>query len=187
MMSKIINELSAPYRAVITGSGSFVPDKLLTNDDLAKMVDTSDEWVTSRTGIKVRHIANDKETTAFLASEAAKKALACAKLDPADLEMLIVATVTPEMVFPATSCFVQSAIGAKNACVFDLHAACSGFIYSLGIVQQFLKSGRYQNALVIGAETLTKITDWTERNSCVLFGDGAGAVVLKRCKDSRRG
>jgi 3-oxoacyl-[acyl-carrier-protein] synthase-3 len=180
MMNKLINEHPNPYRAVITGCGSFVPEKILTNDDLAKMVDTSDEWITSRTGIKVRHIADDSETTALLATKAAKKALADAKLDPADLDLLIVATVTPEMPFPATSCFVQSAIGAKKACVFDLHAACSGFIYSLGIVQQFLESGRYNNALIIGAETLTKITNWQDRASCILFGDGAGAVVFER-------
>ncbi|MHC4692453.1 MAG: ketoacyl-ACP synthase III, partial [Planctomycetota bacterium] len=143
-----MNEHPNPYRAVISGCGSYVPKKLLTNDDLAKMVDTSDEWITSRTGIKVRHIADDSETTAILATKAAQKALADTKLDPADLELLIVATVTPEMPFPATSCFVQSSIGAKKACVFDLHAACSGFIYSLGIVQQFLESGFYNNALV---------------------------------------
>jgi 3-oxoacyl-[acyl-carrier-protein] synthase-3 len=169
-----------PYRAAITGCGSFVPEKILTNDDLAEMVDTSDEWITTRTGIKVRHIASDSETTALLATKAAKKALADAELDPAELEILILATVTPEMVFPATSCFVQSAIGAKKACVFDLHAACSGFIYAMGIVQQFLESGRYNNALIIGAETLTKITNWKDRASCILFGDGAGAVVLER-------
>lgn len=180
MMNKLMNEHPNPYRAVISGCGSFVPEKLLTNDDLSKMVDTSDEWITSRTGIKVRHIADDSETTAILATKAAKKALEDASLDPADLELLILATVTPEMVFPATSCFVQSAIGAKKACVFDLHAACSGFIYSLGIVQQFLESGFYNNALVIGAETLTKITNWQDRASCILFGDGAGAVVFER-------
>jgi 3-oxoacyl-[acyl-carrier-protein] synthase-3 len=183
MMNRIINEHTVPYRAVITGSGSFIPEKVLTNDDLAKMVDTSDEWITSRTGIKVRHIADDSETTAILATKAAKIALTDANLGPADLDLLIVATVTPEMVFPATSCFVQSAIGAKKACVFDLHAACSGFIYSLGIVQQFLESGRYNNALVIGAETLTKITNWNDRSSCILFGDGAGAVVFERKKN----
>ncbi len=180
MMNKLMNEHSNPYRAVISGCGSYVPEKILTNDDLANMVDTSDEWITSRTGIKVRHIADDSETTALLATKAAKEALNDAKLDPADLDLLILATVTPEMVFPATSCFVQSAIGAKKACVFDLHAACSGFIYSLGIVQQFLESGFYNNALVIGAETLTKITNWQDRSSCILFGDGAGAVVFER-------
>ncbi|MDH4239522.1 MAG: ketoacyl-ACP synthase III [Phycisphaerae bacterium] len=179
-MNKLINEDPNPYRAVISGCGSFVPEKILTNDDLTKIVDTSDKWITSRTGIKVRHITNDSETTALLAIKAAKKALADAKLNPADLDLLILATVTPEMPFPATSCFVQSAIGAKKACVFDLHAACSGFIYSLGIVQQFLESGRYNNALIIGAETLTKITNWQDRASCILFGDGAGAVVFER-------
>jgi 3-oxoacyl-[acyl-carrier-protein] synthase-3 len=187
MMNKPINDSTPPYRAVITGCGSFVPEKILTNEDLAKMVDTSDEWITARTGIKVRHITSDSETTAYIATEAAKKALADANFDPAELDLLIVATVTPEMVFPATSCFVQSAIGAKKACVFDLHAACSGFIYSLSIVQQFLESGRFKNALVIGAETLTKITDWTDRTSCILFGDGAGAVVLQQSEDKNKG
>ena len=184
-MNKLINESTLPYRAVITGYGSFTPEKKLTNQDLAKMVDTSDEWITTRTGIKVRHITNDSETTAFLAIEAAKKALVQANLDPAELEIIIVATITPEMVFPSTASFVQRALGAKKAWVFDLCAACSGFIYSLGIVQQFLESGRYKNALVIGAETLTKITNWSDRTSCILFGDGAGAVVLERRNDGR--
>ncbi len=185
-MNKLINR-PAPYRAVIAGCGSFVPEKLLTNEDLAKMVDTTDEWLTTRTGIKVRHITNDSETTAFLATEAAKKALADAKLDPADLELIIVATITPEMVFPSTASFVQRSLRARKAWVFDLCAACSGFIYGLSIVQQFLESGRFKNALVIGAETLTKITDWTDRTSCILFGDGAGAVVLKQSEDKGRG
>jgi 3-oxoacyl-[acyl-carrier-protein] synthase-3 len=184
-MNKPRNEPTPTYRAVITGYGSFAPNKTLTNQDLAKMVDTTDEWITSRTGIKVRHITNDSETTAFLATEAAKRALKQAKLDTADLEIIIVATITPEMVFPSTASFVQRALDAKKAWVFDLCAACSGFIYSLGIVQQFLESGRFNNALVIGAETLTKITNWKERTSCILFGDGAGAVVLQRRNDGR--
>ena len=186
-MSNLINGRTTPYRAVITGYGSFAPTKTLTNDDLAKMVDTSDEWITTRTGIKVRHITTDNETTAFLATEAAKKALAQAKLDPGDLELIIVATITPEMVFPSTASFVQRALGAKRAWVFDLAAACSGFVYGLGIIQQFMENGRLNNALVIGAETLTKITDWTDRTSCILFGDGAGAVVLERRNDGRKG
>jgi len=186
-MSNLINGRTTPYRAVITGYGSFAPAKTLTNDDLAKMVDTSDEWITTRTGIKVRHITTDNETTAFLATEAAKKALAQAKLDPGDLELIIVATITPEMVFPSTASFVQRALGAKRAWVFDLAAACSGFVYGLGIIQQFMENGRLNNALVIGAETLTKITDWTDRTSCILFGDGAGAVVLERRNDGRKG
>ncbi|HUV67240.1 MAG TPA: beta-ketoacyl-ACP synthase III [Sedimentisphaerales bacterium] len=175
------------YRAVITGHGSFAPEKKLTNEELAKKVDTSDEWITTRTGIKVRHITSDNETTAFLATEAARRALAKAHLDPADVELIIVATITPEMVFPSTASFVQRALGAHKAWVFDLAAACSGFVYGLSIVQQFIESGRLRNALIIGAETLTKITDWTDRTSCILFGDGAGAVVLQRADDGRRG
>jgi 3-oxoacyl-[acyl-carrier-protein] synthase-3 len=175
------------YRAVITGHGSFAPAKLLTNDELAEMVDTSDEWITTRTGIKVRHITTDDESTALLATEAAKKALATANLNPKDVELIIVATITPEMVFPSTASFVQRALKAKKAWVFDLAAACSGFVYGLSIVQQFIESGRIKNALVIGAETLTKITDWTDRSSCILFGDGAGAMVLERSQDGRKG
>ena len=175
------------YRAVITGHGSFAPEKTLSNAELARMVDTSDEWITTRTGIKVRHITKDHETTAMLATEAAKRALAEADLNPADIELIIVATITPEMVFPSTASFVQRALRAKKAWVFDLAAACSGFVYGLSIVQQFIENGRIRNALVIGAETLTKITDWTDRTSCILFGDGAGAVVLERANDGRKG
>lgn len=175
------------YRAVIAGHGSFVPEKILTNDELVKMVDTTDEWITTRTGIKTRHITTEDESTAFLATEAAKRALAEAKLDPKELELIIVATITPEMVFPSTASFVQRALGASSAWVFDLAAACSGFIYGLSIVQQFMENGRLNNALVIGAETLTKITNWKDRASCVLFGDGAGAVVLERADDGRKG
>ena len=186
-MTRQINGRSIPYRAVITGHGSFAPAKILTNEELAKMVDTTDEWITTRTGIKSRHITGDDETTAYLATEAAKKALKKAGLDAGDVELIIVATITPEMVFPSTASFVQRALGAKKAWVFDLAAACSGFVYGLSIVQQFLESGRCNNALVIGAETLTKITDWSDRTSCILFGDGAGAVVLERKKDGQSG
>ncbi len=186
-MNNLINKHPSGYHAVITGYGSFVPEKTITNKDLAKMVNTSDEWITTRTGIKVRHIATDSETTAFLATQAAKKALAKADLNAAELDLIIVATITPEMVFPSTASFVQSALGAGKAWVFDLAAACSGFIYGIAIVQQFLESGRYKNALVIGAETLTKITNWNDRTSCILFGDGAGAVVLERSKDKSSG
>lgn len=183
-----ITQGGAPaYRAVISGYGSFAPEKTLTNDDLAKMVNTSDEWITTRTGIKVRHITNDNETTAMLATEAAKQALGEARLDPADVELIIVATITPEMVFPSTASFVQRALGAKKAWVFDLAAACSGFVYGLSIVQQFIESGRLTNAVVIGAETLSKITNWSDRTSCILFGDGAGAVVLQRAENGRKG
>lgn len=174
-------------RAVITGCGAYTPPKLLTNDDLAHMVDTSDEWITTRTGIKVRHVTTDKETTATLATAAGRKALEYAGVDATDLDMIIVATVTPEMPFPSTACFVQEALGAKNAWVFDLAAACSGFVYALHVVQQFMENGRINKALVIGAETLTKITNWKDRASCILFGDGAGAVVLERKTDAGRG
>ena len=184
-MNKEVDGHDPAFRAFITGCGSFTPEKTLTNAELAKMVDTSDEWITTRTGIKTRHIAGENETTATLATEAGKKALEMAGLKPKDVELIIVATITPEMVFPSTASFVQRDIGAKNAWVFDLAAACSGFIYGLSIVQQFIENGRYKNALVIGAETLSKITNWKDRTSCILFGDGAGAVVLERNTDGK--
>jgi 3-oxoacyl-[acyl-carrier-protein] synthase-3 len=186
-MNNLTNGRPPAFRAVITGHGSFAPAKLLTNEELARMVDTSDEWITSRTGIKVRHIASEQESTALLATEAAKKALTTANLNPEDVELIIVATITPEMVFPSTASFVQRALHANKAWVFDLAAACSGFLYGLSIVQQFIQGGQINNALVIGAETLTKITDWTDRSSCILFGDGAGAMVLERSQDGRKG
>ncbi len=186
-MHEVTGDSPSSSRAVITGCGSFAPTKTLTNDDLSHMVDTSDEWITTRTGIKVRHIASDKETTAQLATKAAKSALEHAGIEAKDLDLIIVATITPEMVFPSTACFVQKALGAEKAWVFDLGAACSGFVYALQIVQQFMENGRINKALVIGAETLTKITNWNDRGSCILFGDGAGAVVLERMNDRGRG
>jgi 3-oxoacyl-[acyl-carrier-protein] synthase-3 len=150
-MNKEVEERDQPYRAVVSGYGSFAPAKILTNEDLAKMMETSDEWITTRTGIKVRHITTDSETTAYLATEAAKRALAKANLDAGEVELIIVATITPEMVFPSTASFVQRSLQAKKAWVFDLAAACSGFVYGLSIVQQYLESGRLKNALVIGA------------------------------------
>jgi 3-oxoacyl-[acyl-carrier-protein] synthase-3 len=186
-MNMEVKQRNSIYRAVITGYGSFAPAKRLTNEELAKMVDTTDEWITARTGIKVRHITTDNESTAFLATEAAKKALAQANLKAGELELVIVATITPEMVFPSTASFVQRSLKAKKAWVFDLAAACSGFVYGLSIVQQFIESGRIKNALVIGAETLSKITNWDDRTSCILFGDGAGAVVLERSEDKHKG
>jgi 3-oxoacyl-[acyl-carrier-protein] synthase-3 len=175
------------YRAVISGTGSSVPPDTITNDDLSKMVDTSDEWITTRTGIKTRHIASKNETTAELATEAAKKAIEMAGLNPEEIDAIIVVTITPEMVFPSTACFVQKELGAKNAWATDLSAACSGFVYSVSIAQQFIESGRYKNILAIGAETLSKITNWEDRASCILFGDGAGAVVLQRSEEKDRG
>ena len=178
---------AARYRAVIAGTGSAVPDKILSNADFTRMVDTSDEWITTRTGIKERHIAGQNDTTATLAAAAARKALDDAGMDASELELIITGTITPEMVFPATACFVQEMIGAVNAWAFDLAAACSGFVYGLSIAQQFVSSGRYRSALVIGAETLSRITDYDDRGSCILFGDGAGAVVVKAAETGSLG
>ncbi len=186
-MPKDTQDPPSRHRAVITGCGAYAPPKLLTNDDLSRIVETSDEWITTRTGIKVRHISEDHETTASLAAEAAKRALEHAKVRADEIDLIIVGTITPEMVFPSTACFVQDAIGATNAWVFDLSAACSGFVYALHVAQQFMENGRINKALIIGAETLTKIINWKDRASCILFGDGAGAVVLERKTDQGRG
>ena len=176
-----------PYSAVIAGTGSALPAGKLTNDDLSKMVETNDEWITTRTGIKVRNICQDGDTTATLCTQAAKNALDAANVDADEIDLIIVGTITPEMVFPSTACFVQDMIGAKNAWAFDLSGACSGFVYSLSIAQQFVTSGRYKNVLVIGGETLSKITDYEDRGSCILFGDGAGAVVVTRDETPGKG
>jgi len=160
---------------------------VMTNEDFMKIVDTSDEWIVTRTGIRERHIAGPQDTTATLAAQAARNALERAGMKPEEIELIIVATVTPEMVFPSTACFVQAMLGASNAWAFDLNAACSGFVYSLSIAQQFLSSGRYRTALVIGAETLSRITNYKDRSSCILFGDGAGAVVLKAVSSGPEG
>ncbi|MHC5017908.1 MAG: beta-ketoacyl-ACP synthase III [Planctomycetota bacterium] len=174
-------------RAILAGSGSCLPDRKLTNDDLTKIIDTNDEWITTRTGIKTRRIVSDGETTATLAADAARRALQDANMEANELELIITATITPEMVFPSTACFVQDMIGAKNAWAFDLAAACSGFVYGLSIAQQFVSSGRYQNAMVIGAETLSRITNYEDRGSCILFGDGAGAAIVKAANSGPQG
>jgi len=163
----------------ITGVGSYVPAKILTNADLEKMVDTSDEWITSRTGIKERRVAAKNEFTSDMAVKAAQRAMKMAGVTAEQLDLIIVATITPDMPFPATACLVQQKIGARRAAAFDLEAACSGFIYGLEIGQQFIMSRTYDTVLVIGAEKLSSIVDWTDRNTCVLFGDGAGAAVLQ--------
>jgi len=165
--------------AHITGWGMAVPERVLTNHELAQMVDTSDEWIRSRTGIGERHIAAPNESTATLAVEAAIKALTVANLAPDQVELIIVASATPEHIFPATACLVQDRIGAVKAGAFDLSAACSGFVYGLNMAAQAIRTGSMNNALVIGAETLSKFTDWEDRNTCVLFGDGSGAFVLQ--------
>ena len=165
-------------RIGIIGLGMAVPPKVLTNADLEKMVDTTDEWIRSRTGIQERHIAEPGTTTSDLATLAGAEALQSAKLDPQELELLIVATTTPDMLFPSTSCLVQQRLGAKRAVCFDLSAACSGSVFAMITAQQYLLGGRYRNALVIGAEVLSSFIDWTDRSTCVLFGDGAGACVM---------
>lgn len=171
----------SPY-AHITGWGMAVPERVLTNKDLEKMVDTSDEWIVTRTGIRERRIASDGETTATLATNASRKALRVANLSAADLDLIIVSTSSPEYLFPATASLVQDQLGAVKAGAFDILAACSGFIYALNMATQAIRSGSIENALVIGSETLSRIVDWTDRNTCVLFGDGAGALFFRRVK-----
>ena len=168
----------------IVGVGSYVPSKILTNHDLEKMVETSDEWITTRTGIKERRIAGENEYTSHMAAEAAKRAMEMAGVKGEDIDLVIIATITPDMPFPATACLVQEKIGAKRAAAFDLEAACSGFIYGLEVGQQFIMSRTYNTVLVIGAEKLSSIVDWKDRNTCVLFGDGAGAAILQNREDS---
>jgi 3-oxoacyl-[acyl-carrier-protein] synthase-3 len=167
----------------ITGVGSYVPERVLTNEDLAQMVETSDEWITERTGIKERRIAAPGQAASDLALPAAKQALAAANLDPADVELVIVATVTPDMFFPSTGSLLASALGADEAGAYDLSAGCTGFMYALAQAYGALAGGLAQNALVVGSETLSKITNWHDRSTCVLFGDGAGAVVLEHVPD----
>lgn len=170
---------------IIVGTGSCVPDKVLTNSDLEKMVDTSNEWIMARTGIRERRVVNAQMAASDLAWKAAERALKAAGTSPAEIDLIVVATVTPDMAFPSTACLVQDKIGAKRAAAFDISAACSGFVYGLSVVDQFIKNGTYETALLIGAETLSKITDWTDRNTCVLLGDGAGAVVVKSTEEEK--
>jgi len=169
-------------RVGIIGVGEYLPKRVLTNADLEKMVDTSDEWITTRTGIKERRLASSEEATSDLAINAGKEALKDAQLPAEDLELIIVATITPDMSFPSVSSILQNALSAKGAACFDICAACAGFVYALSTAQQFIANGTYKNALVIGAEKLSAVTDWKDRNTCVLFGDGAGACVLGEVK-----
>ncbi|MBI5043928.1 MAG: ketoacyl-ACP synthase III [Nitrospirae bacterium] len=166
-------------RSRIIGTGAYAPLKVLSNFDLEKMVNTSDEWIMERTGIRERRVAAEDEATSDLSVKAANNAIEMANIKPEAIDIIIVGTVTPDMFFPSTASIVQNKIGAKNAVAFDISAACSGFIYALSIADQFIKSGTYKTALVIGAEVLSRMIDWTDRNTCVLFGDGAGAVILK--------
>lgn len=174
-------------RVAITGTGSYLPERVLTNADLEKMVDTNDEWIVSRTGISERRICGENMTTVDLAAQAAERALRDGGILAEDLDLIIVATVTPHNLFPSVACGVQERIGAKKAGAFDLGAACSGFIYALEVGKQFIASGTYDKILIIGAETLSKFTDWQDRNTCVLFGDGAGAIVLQPAASEQSG
>ncbi len=164
----------------ISGTGSYLPKKVLTNLDLEKIVDTSDDWIYSRTGIRQRHIAADDEATSDLAMHASRQAMEAAGVRPQDVGLIIVATTTPDMVFPSTACILQAKLGIKNAPAFDVQAVCSGFMYALATADQFMKSGAYEHVLVVGAEIYSRILDWKDRSTCVLFGDGAGAAVLSR-------
>ncbi len=163
----------------IVGTGSYLPERVLTNEDISKIVETSDEWITSRTGIRERRIAAKDELTSDMATKAALAALEQAKVEPKEIDLILVATATPDMLFPATACFVQKKIGANKAACLDIAAACAGFLFGIEIAQQFITSGTYDTVLVIGAEKLSSITNWTDRNTCVLFGDGAGAALLQ--------
>jgi len=163
----------------IAGTGSALPAKVLTNKDLEQFVETSDEWIASRTGIRQRHVASEGETTADLAERAARAALEAAGVEPSELDMIALGTTTPDLIFPSTACLVQHRLGANGCAAFDVNAACSGFLYALSVGDSFIRAGNARTVLVIGAETLTRMLDWSDRNTCVLFGDGAGAVVLK--------
>lgn len=170
--------MSEIYSKIIS-TGSYLPKKILTNEDLSKIVDTTDEWIFTRTGIKTRCIADDSEYTSHLCINSIKDALNKTNLKPEDIDLLIIATITPDLVFPSTACIVQRELGLTNAVAFDIQAACSGFIYGLSIANSMMKSGIYKRAIVVGAETLSRITDWTDRTTCVLFGDGAGCAILE--------
>ena len=172
-------------RVSIVGTGSYVPEKILRNVDLEKMVDTTDEWIFTRSGIRERHFAREDEATSDMGAAAARRALESAGLTADKVDLIIVATVTPDMVFPNTACFIQNLLGARNAACFDLEAACSGFLYGLEVAEHMISAGTTEVALVIGAEKLSCLTDWTDRGTCVLFGDGAGAAVLRSGSDGR--
>lgn len=172
------------FKVKIAGTGSCVPDKVLTNDDLSKIVETNDEWITKRSGIKQRRIASEKETPSTLGALAGARAMEVAGVKPEEIELVIVGTSNPDHLFPTTACLIQSHLGLVNAGAFDLLAACSGFLYAFSIGSQYIRTGQYSKILVVGAEVLTRITNWKDRATCVLFGDGAGAAVLTRSEDA---
>ncbi len=174
--------MTAPYRAAISGLGAYLPEKVLTNFDLEKIVETTDEWIRTRTGIRERHIAAPHQSSSDLALPAAQEAIQNAGLTVKDIDLIIVATISPDMLFPSTACYLQAKLGATCG-AFDMAAACSGFPYALAIAESFVKSGVYKNVLVVGSETITKFINWKDRGTCVLFGDGAGAAVVSRSPD----
>ena len=174
-------------KTVVSGCGSYLPERILSNDEIAKSVDTSDEWIRERTGIKQRHVAADGQYTSDLAVEAARGALDMARLDAKDIDLIIVATTTPDLTFPATAAIVQAKLGVEAGAAFDIQAVCSGFVYALSTAEKFLCCGQHRRALVIGAETFTRILDWKDRTTCVLFGDGAGAFVLEAVEEDKAG
>lgn len=167
----------------IAGTGSYLPEKILTNHDLEKMVDTSDEWITARTGIKERHIVAEGETTADLAEQASLKAMEMAGVSKDEIDLIVLATTTPDQIFPSTACLLQDRLGIHGAAAFDVQAVCTGFVYALTVADKFIRSGSHKKALVIGAESMSRITDWSDRGTCILFGDGAGAVVLEASEE----
>ena len=179
--------MSNGVRAAIAGVGAYVPQRVLSNSDLEQMVDTSDEWITKRTGVKQRRIAAEEESTASMGIAAGRRACQDAGIDPAQLDLIICATITPETLCPATACYVQRDLGATRAAAFDLSAACSGFVYCIAIAARFIEAGQFKNCLVIGAETLSRFTDYEDRASCILFGDGAGAVVMQPTEEEGKG
>ena len=166
----------------ITGTGSYLPEQILTNTDLEEMVDTSDDWIRSRTGIEKRHVARNDETTCDLAEKASRTAMEAAKKNKDDIDLIIVATTTPDLIFPSTACLLQQRLGIRGCPAFDIQAVCTGFVYALHVADLFIKTGNSKCALIVGSETMTRIVDWKDRNTCVLFGDGAGAVILEESK-----
>jgi len=174
--------MNSIFKAVVAGTGKYLPEKILTNRDLEKTLDTSDEWITTRTGIKERRIAAEHESASTMAAIAASQALESAEVNPDKVDMIIVCTSTPDVLFPSTACFVQKELQAFNSAAYDITAVCSGFVFGLSIAEQYLKAGRYEHILVIGSEVNSRIVDWSDRSTCILFGDGAGAVLLKRIK-----
>ena len=176
--------MSERIHSRIAGTGSYLPETVVTNDDLSKVVDTSDEWIRTRTGIRQRHVAADGQTSSDMGHQAALKAIEAAGIDPSGIDLIVVGTTTPDYVFPSTACLIQQKLGVPGCPAFDVNAACSGFLFALSVADQFIRTGSARTVLVVGVETLTRMVDWTDRTTCVLFGDGAGAVVLKADADT---